>query len=154
MSAIHAPMFSAITGSHPVFGNIDWQPYSSQPLTWSGTSWDYDGDYGGCDGCVRGIAPSGTWAVGFVASSVSITFTSSEAWESYGDLILILNSTVGTWLNMQIAMPAGIKPAGTHTITYPVVHDGGDLTSVRLWLGYGDGPNSDRSFQITNISFT
>lgn len=139
--------------SHPVFGNTDWQPSAYQPLVWSGTSWDYDGNYGGCDACVRGIIPLGTWGAGFTANSVEITFTSDEAWSVFGDLLITITGSTGDWLSIWETMPEGIKPAGTYTLSYAVTPSG-DLTKFAMWLGGGDGPASDRSFQITNIAFT
>lgn len=137
-----------------------WEPGSSQPLAWNGIGWHYDGNYGGCSDCVRRISPAAgtTWADGYTPTALSITFSSTEAWESYGDLRLNVEATSGHYA-YQATMPDGIKPAGTHTITFDLTDANltGSLegiTYLGLWLGYGDGAEHDRSFTITDVTFT
>ena len=135
-----------------------WTAGDTQPLSWSVSGWYYDGAYGGCDGCYRRIKPDGGWEIGQRPTQVQITFTSTEAWESYGDLLFYLNTSSGEYY-YQETMPEGIKSAGTHVLTFDLT-DGAylngsleDITELALWLGYGDGPESDRAFTITDITF-
>jgi hypothetical protein len=143
----------------PVFGSGDWSPADAQPLSWGGSSWDYDGDYGGCDDCVRGIKPSpgSTWQIGFRPGSVAISITTSENWAS-GDLRFSMNTTDGSY-GYQEAMPVGYQAAGSNILVFDLTDPAyllgvlGDIVYLGVLFGR-NGDTGDRSFQITDISFS
>jgi len=148
--------------SFPTPLETSWEPSVLQPLAWNGTGWYYDGDYGGVDDNVRGIVPSSgsTWQDNYSPANVSITFTSTESWETYGDLRFGITHALGAYV-YQEAMPDDIKTSGEHTINFDLTdtaYNGGvtvtDISYLGLQIGRGDGPNVDRSFTITDITFS
>ncbi len=132
----------------PVFGNVDWAPTDMQPLSWGGSSWDYDGEYGGCDDCSRGIqpAPGSTWQIGFRPESVALHVTIAEAWAN-GDLRFSVGST-----SYQEPMPIEYRLPGSYIIPFDIVVLE-DLSELRLFLGRSP-LSGDRPFQITDIVFS
>jgi len=145
--------------SFPTPLHDSWQVSSGNPITWDGTGWYYDGSLSDTGGDLDPSTGS-TWQNNYFPGALSITFESTESWETYGDLGVTLLSDVG-YYSYQVTMPDEIKPSGTYTLNFDLT-DGthlfsgglGEITGLNVYLGRGDGVNVDRSFTITDITFS
>lgn len=151
---------------------IEWESASHEPLIEVDGGWYYDGEYQGCDGCIRCIVPKSgsSWAAGFRPTAVALTVESSES-AAGGDIVFSIFTTQEDYNYQSSGMP--ITDPGTYQITFELT-DGyvpfpgfgsasitnystgelGDITLLGLWLGYGDVDTRDRKFTITSIEFS
>jgi len=148
--------------SFPTPLETSWEPSVYRPLAWNGTGWYYSGDYADANDNPGGIIPSSgsTWQDNYSPANVSITFTSIESWESYGGLTFYIGHALGA-CSYQKVMPDDIKSLGEHTINFDltdITNNGGitvtDINYLGLYIGRGDGPTLNRSFTITDITFS
>lgn len=150
---------------------IAWLPADTQPLAETTDGWYYDGEYGGCDECLRGIKPDGAWPVGFRPSAVTITVSVQDDYASYGGpLVFEMRTDSGIYSYVAYTMPSAFTGIGSFILAFSLVggytlpQDGeftsaitgtlGDITYLGLWIGRtSSGIPKDRRFTITSIDF-
>lgn len=167
--------------SFPPFNNESWEEAPQQTLTWnnSDSCWEYDGDYGGCDLCIRYISvpDEATWADGYSPTSVSFTVEVLRSITEYAVVSFRISTTQEDFYFENDS--SLFKGPGTYTLTLPLesgyeVSPGvftaitsyntgylADIIAVGWHLGnldygiYGEESwyTVDRPFKITHLTF-
>jgi hypothetical protein len=141
--------------SYPPFNDESWEGTDSQPLVWTGSGWYYDGDYGGCSDCVRGVQVKAgqTWHIGYRPSSVTISVTIEDTADIYSNYVIHIYSEGYV---SEVFIPYGdITPyvsPGAYDIEIDLSGFTEDVLVVSCWFGL-NGTTDDRPFTVTNIQF-
>lgn len=118
-------------------------------VVWTGSSWYYDGDYEGCDGCGSTLDAIGTWATGFRPTSVDVTIQTIGTINGHNGWIRVNDTGFA-----QIGSVAVPTPAGTNVINVPLTFTTNDIGTLNFYGGDCSGcTNYDREVYITSVVF-